>query len=496
MTRWHGYALLERPDGVTDEAWSRLLSHLDEAPADPQPARRLHYARNGSQYLTEANFDPTKLDAEHLTGELGASMRHRVRPFRKHDDRLRSRDLALDYMADGWDRDLMSRTFYPEDYGAGPAESAATNTSAIQGAIDDAKRSGGTVKLTQEYTVEKQGTADFGMYSDTDYCLIVDSDNVRIEGPGTIKLTSMPTITTDLLAVIAFGTTTGWTEYPQSDEDGNWISNAGISGVTFDLSAISEADRLLGSGGAPSGCVMFSYARRFYCRGCTFVDGVGIGVIDAHFSCKYGDISDNIILGAPKNGIRLDGCRATTVTNNRIIGNALGHTGAVSVYGVSILANKDNRTNSQWITIADNLFLNCRNGGVVATCEDALITDNDFYWLSNNNGAKALILNHSSNAQTGSYSSDHTTIRDNRFYLVDTIASGTCIDIFGTDEGAEGTAIAQDGIRVIGNDIHSNWGTSVALGEQVTNSYVTNNILPNSVTENASASGNTITPNY
>ena len=385
--------------------------------------------------------------------------------------------------------------YYPEDYGD-IGVSAEQDTAAISNAISAAESNGeGVIVLGGVYHMAKTGTADFGMYQDVDYCVLVSGDNIHITGNGTIILDELPSLTTTKFVIVGFATVDGWSGYP--GEDGNWISNVGISKVAFDVSAVSMEDRKTVKS-SPTGCVAFSYARYFHANDCVTIDGLGEGVINAHFSCKLGSIQRNTIIGASKYGIRLDGGRYVDITNNKFVGNSMGYTSRFELAGINLLSNKDNQINSQQLNISENQFINCRGGAFLGSGESVHFGNNQCYWDTGNGGSKGLQFVTASHVTNGDYSASRSSIVNNRFHQGGNILSqyGQALKIAGDDLGKGGDPITVEDVLIEGNRINDGWETSVELGEQAKNNYVINNVLGGDIVENLTASDNIIEPNY
>lgn len=390
------------------------------------------------------------------------------------------------------------RVYLPEMYGAvgdGAQENAEQDTAAVQAAIDAAGTAGGgTVALTKTYALSNGGDTGIGTYQNIRYALKVPYNNVRIVGPGTLKLNVMPALTQGVhrWITVLFNRTGPLAQNP--GDGGDWIENVGISGVRFDNSGITYEDRATMTMGLASS-VNFAHARSFWCLDNTVIGGFGEGTLHCILGSREGRYIGNKVIGTPGNGMWLDGLRGSVIAQNTIVGEMWDYTERVAGAGIVTAANGDNQTNATHNVVHGNVLINCRTAALSLVGADQIVSNN-VCWF-NQGGVTGLNVMYNDNS-SGEWPSTRTVIRDNLLYHANNIGVGVGIKIQGKVASIyNGTPIEQDAIVITGNRVGAGWQqASVALGPYVTNSWVVNNFLASAVTEDATCSGNTITPNY
>jgi hypothetical protein len=252
---WHGYIVFRKPASVSKKDWStvlrKLAQELDETPDAPQPAERWHTATNEDETIAEANFDLMKLNTPELTRIAGVDMTNAWDAMRLNQDwYLSSEKVKLPSYP----------IFYPEDYGT-IGNSPEEDMTAVQAAINAAGESGGgRVICNGDYSLCIMGHYN-GRLWHGDYALLVQEDNVSIEGSGTFRLMNKPD--TNQFVGIMFG----------SYE--NLFTNNAILDLTFDGSALSDADRADISQVHTSHVVIFANCRNWLFNNITVIDGWG-----------------------------------------------------------------------------------------------------------------------------------------------------------------------------------------------------------------------------
>ena len=499
---WHGYAVLEKPVDVTATEWNTALStiraNLNGTPDDPQPANRLHTRPSGDRIILESNFDATKINPAYLYQLTGFTPN--ILPMRQGDVWGRSLDLCHEYMADGWDWE-MTRTFRPEDYGA-VGDGVADDAPSIQRAIDDASQNGGAVQLSRRYRITVQGSIELTLGSIQDYALWVQADNVAITGPGTLVVTEKQDSVrfTGLL----FGRLIK-AEYPdRPGSTGPWLCHAGISGVRFDATALSEADLLDMAGNGFVQTVVFAYCRDWWICGCVFDNcWGGNGVLGSHSSSRDGLIDGNITYGGIGHQamIWVDGAQGTRIVNNKIC--------RAHFYGIVVQTN------------LDNCDINDPVDGDAGFCYDNIVANNHVGFGAGHSTAVGIglvgssrsmavnnylhALNPGYGVEMRAYAHHHNNSKTN-----DCLVSGNVginlvrgVWMWGHDESPlDGSPVTTERNVVIGNYFTRSdvWPVDCylgVLGEQVQGNVIANNVAKCDIEfdVNETATGNTLEPN-
>lgn len=375
------------------------------------------------------------------------------------------------------DSALMS--FCPDDYGA-VGDGSTDDTVAVQDTIDAAaQHTAANIILRKAYNIKMVGIRDFQQYTNINYSLWINNDNLHIYGPGRLIITNAAKFGVGSVAFIAFG---------NGDAE---IKNVGMHGVTIDASGLSAGDLLALSGsGTVGGTIGVHNVNGFHFTRNIVYTGFGInGAIDAITFTKNAYILYNEFRDSYKTSIRLDG-----IVDSHIIGNRVFDSGNV---GIQLATNGDNLQPPTGNVVALNNidrtigFCIALTGGA-----DNLIAGNKL----RKGLSEACVYLVSGKVTPAEYDNKFNKVSGNQFYHIGG-QGGIGLKLQGDDTSFFDGSPEYVRNNVISENTFIDLTTGVYLMESSINNKIINNYFDNCAADigddgSESITGNITTPNY
>jgi len=351
------------------------------------------------------------------------------------------------------------------------------DTAAIQSAINAAvANGGGIVKLKNgsSYLLSIAGTASFYIYRNCPHCLIIDGDDVVIEGPGTIKF-NVASTTNGEEHIIDFGYTGADNVRPWLD--GVWRNRNGVRNVTFthlstDATPTQNRD------------ICFQYCQDFFVTGCSFT--YSRRAIWSSLSSRRGMIANNTFTRVWHSCIWLDGAWHTVVdgnSSNICIGNFL-----------VLVVNADNNVDCQYNTITNNTTIECSAFDLTAAGTSYTVVRGNNFRRDSHIGPS--IDFHPHDTVAGIYNSHGNLVDGNIITGGSKTTGGVAITLYGKNKSGWSNNPVLEEENVITNNVITKWTTALNLGQQANRNVMSGNTLSvtNTYTDTSggTAVGNTI----
>lgn len=337
----------------------------------------------------------------------------------------------------GWDNPFVRRralnVFTPEQFGNVTGNDPAVDMPLVNAAIAAASERRGTVRLRNTYAYTAAvNRLNLGSYVNTSYGFQINTSGVKVDGGGRLKIAGKPTFPTTFVSFLVGNGLYDYEEtghtFPGHDEllaNGNWIEDVILQDISFDNSALSDADLAAMTTSVIGSCVMFSGVRGAEISNISIDRGYGSNAA-FHFNALTRDLvaHDIHVEVCQRNITWLDGLFGSELynwTNTTILSDVGG--------GLILTANTDYHQNTENVHVHDCVFNDANNPAAVGGLGH-LIEDNIFNTRATAPSHTGMIIGAGAN-ERGLYPASNITIINNEFSRPSVAANGFGVEMDG-----------------------------------------------------------------